>query len=81
MAGSLNELCDLSRKTATLGSVGSLLSWDQETYMPPAAAAHRAEQQAMLASLVHERRTSPKIGELIAKCESDKSIVGDPAAP
>lgn len=71
----------MSRSAATLGSVGSLLSWDQETYMPPAAAAHRAEQQAMLASLVHERRTSPRIGELIAQCESDKSLTADPVSP
>ncbi|MBX3377640.1 MAG: carboxypeptidase M32 [Phycisphaeraceae bacterium] len=77
----LKELCDLSRSAATLGSIGSLLSWDQETYMPPAAAAHRAEQQAMMAALVHERRTSPRIGDLIASCESDRSLTGDPASP
>jgi carboxypeptidase Taq len=77
----LKDLCELSRSAATLGSIGSLLSWDQETYMPPAAAAHRAEQQAMLAALVHERRTSPRIGELISTCETDKALVADPAAP
>ena len=77
----LKELCDLTRQAATLSSVVQLLNWDQETYMPSAAGAHRAEQQSMLASLVHERRTSPRIGELIAACESDKSLTGDPASP
>lgn len=71
------ELCALSRQTATLASVEAMLSWDQETYMPPAAAGHRAEQQAMLAALVHERKTSPRVGELIAACEQDKALVGD----
>ncbi len=77
----LKELCDLARSAATLGSIGSLLNWDQETYMPPAGAGHRAEQQAMLAGLVHERRTNPRIGELISKCEADQGLSGDPAAP
>lgn len=48
--------------------------------MPPAAASHRAEQQAMLASMVHERRTSGRIGDLIAACEADRALTGDAAA-
>ncbi len=75
------ELCDLSRKAATLSSVESMLNWDQETYMPPDGAAHRAEQQALLAALVHERRTSPRVGELIAACERDKALIGDASGP
>jgi carboxypeptidase Taq len=75
------ELCDLWRQASTLDSIQSLLNWDQETYMPPAAAAHRAEQQSLLAALIHERKTSPRIGELIATCEADKSLTGDPASP
>src|SRR5579862_499797 len=75
------ELCDLSRQAATLSSVESMLNWDQETYMPPAGAGHRAEQQAILAALVHERRTSPRVGELIGACEGDKTLTGDPSSP
>jgi carboxypeptidase Taq len=75
------ELSDLMRGAATLGSVSALLSWDQETYMPHAGAGARAEQQAIMAALVHERRTSPRVGELIAACEGDMSLVGDPASP
>ncbi len=81
MPSHLKDLCTLTRSASTLSSVAQLLNWDQETYMPHAAAAHRAEQQSMLATLVHERRTSPKVGELISKCEGDKSLVGDPMAP
>jgi carboxypeptidase Taq len=75
------ELCELARQAATLGSVGSLLSWDQETYMPHAAAAHRAEQAALIAALVHKRRTDPRLGELIAACEQDRSLAADGAGP
>ena len=72
----LNELSHLNRAAATLSSVGSLLSWDQETYMPPSAAAHRAEQQALLAGIYHERRTSPRIGSyyLCGHCGFDYSL-------
>ncbi len=69
------------REAATLGSVQQLLNWDQETYMPHAAGAARAEQQALVAGLVHERKTSPKIGELLATCEADKSLTSDPDSP
>ncbi len=71
------ELCTHLRDAATLGSVGSLLGWDQETYMPPAAAPFRAEQAAAIATLVHERQTSPRLGELIAECEADESLMAE----
>lgn len=72
------ELRALVKEAATLGSIGSLLGWDQETYMPPAAAAHRAEQQALVSGLVHERATSPRIGELLSQCEADRELMSDP---
>ena len=68
------EVCKLLEKTATLASVGSLVSWDQETYMPPAAAGARAEQLSLLAGLVHQHKTSPKIGELLSALEADKAL-------
>ncbi len=71
------ELRKLHRDVATLKSVDALLNWDQETYMPPNAAAHRAEQQAMISSLAHERRTSTRIGELLTRCELDKTLTKD----
>lgn len=76
-----DQLRALRREAATLGSVARLLGWDQETYMPKLAAGHRAEQQGMLAAIVHERRTSKRLGDLIAQCESDRTLTGDPASP
>ncbi|QYU67750.1 carboxypeptidase M32 [Leptolyngbya sp. 15MV] len=75
------ELVAASREAAVVGSIGGLLGWDQETYMPPAAAAHRAEQLAWVARVAHEKRTSPRVGELIAACERDASLVGDASSP
>jgi carboxypeptidase Taq len=78
---SYDALLKALREAATLGSVQQLLNWDQETYMPKAAGPGRAEQQALVAGLVHERRTSPRIGELLAACESDRALTSDPDSP
>ena len=48
-----------------LEHVSSLLSWDQETKMPPLGGPARAEQQATLARLAHELRTAPELGALL----------------
>jgi len=68
------ELKALLREAALMNSVSSLLDWDQETYMPHAAAPMRSDQKSLVATLAHERRTSPRLGELLAHCESDKSL-------
>ena len=54
----LGEVMDLSR-------VSSYLDWDQQALMPAGAAALRAEESATLERLVHERFTSPEIGNLL----------------
>jgi carboxypeptidase Taq len=59
----------LIREAGILGSVEALLDWDSETYMPPGGLATRAEQIAFIAGQAHERRTNPRIGELLAKLE------------
>lgn len=71
MSNAYLDLCALHREASTLGSIASVLSWDQETYMPPAAAAHRAEQLSVMASLTHQRRTDPRIGQLLTACEAE----------
>ena len=67
-----NQLADLKSRLARvrdLEAAANVLEWDQETYMPPAGAANRAEQASAIASIVHEKRTNPRIGELLAACE------------
>jgi len=43
----------------------ALLGWDQQTKMPPAGAAARAERMATLAGIAHEMQTSDELGALI----------------
>lgn len=71
------QLRTLKREAATISSIGALVSWDQETYMPAGAAEARSEQLGLLARLEHERSTDPRLGELIGACESDASVKGD----
>lgn len=79
MAAAYTELCDHMRQIGHLASITRLAGWDQETYMPERGGAARSDQQAILAGLVHERRTHPHIGELIAACESDAGLMADSA--
>ncbi len=64
-----DSLAQRSREIAAYNSAASLLSWDQETYMPPKAGAYRAEQLAQLAGLAHRLGTSAEIGDWLAACE------------
>ncbi|MGL5094245.1 MAG: carboxypeptidase M32, partial [Planctomycetia bacterium] len=54
--------------------------WDEQTYLPAGGAEHRAAQLEMLAKLTHERRTDPRIGELLDTA-ADGEWSADPAAP
>ncbi|HYR10329.1 MAG TPA: hypothetical protein VEQ60_21320, partial [Longimicrobium sp.] len=68
------------RELALLNSINSTLGWDQEVVMPPAAAGLRGEQAAILSPLMHDRRTSTRMGDLIAACEADAALMADPEA-
>ncbi|MEM6798752.1 MAG: carboxypeptidase M32, partial [Planctomycetota bacterium] len=57
------QLCAHARETSLLKSTAGLLQWDEETYLPPAGGAYRAEQMAYLAGLIHQRETDPRVGE------------------
>ncbi len=74
------ELIRRTRETALLGSCAELLGWDELTYMPRAGAAHRGEQLALLAGLLHARGSDPRIGELLAAVDGS-DLVRDPLAP
>lgn len=71
---SYNDLCAAMHELGTLGSISALVGWDQETYMPPKGTEARSDQSALLAKLMHERATDPKLGEMISVCESDPDL-------
>lgn len=57
---SLTERID---ELETLAGVASVIGWDEQTYMPPAAAETRGKQSALLSKLQHARATAPEVGE------------------
>jgi carboxypeptidase Taq len=75
----LDALAAELRDVATLGGVSALIGWDQETVMPAKGAALRAAQREMISALVHERRTSRKMGDLIAAAEDAAARKASPA--
>lgn len=56
-----------------LRAAANVLSWDQETFMPPGAVEARANQLGTLRKLAHERFTSDETGELLDELESEAS--------
>jgi carboxypeptidase Taq len=79
-ASPYEELKKELRAAEVLGSVAAALSWDRETMMPPKGMPLRGEQSALLSQLVHERRTSARVGDLLAACEADPDLANDPDA-
>ncbi|HXY35399.1 MAG TPA: carboxypeptidase M32 [Planctomycetaceae bacterium] len=71
-----DELLELWRKAVLLGSVQSQLGWDEQTYLPPGGAAHRADQMSLLAGMVHQQLTAPRLGELISALEAGEKPAG-----
>src|SRR5262245_54030045 len=67
MPPAYEELCSLAREAALIESVEAALGWDERTYMPPAAGEYRAEQMTFLSGLMHQKRTSPRLGELLGE--------------
>lgn len=63
----LEPLRNRLREIQHLASAGALLSWDQETYMPPGAGQARAEQLATLQGLAHEMFTASETEALLAR--------------
>jgi carboxypeptidase Taq len=66
-----------SREVGMFNSTASVLSWDQETYMPPKAGAYRAEQLSQLAGLAHRMGTAPEIGDWLKACEDQMPPCAD----
>ncbi len=65
MTERFQELRQISNELADLGRVADLLSWDEETHMPPGGATARGEQKATVHRLAHERWTSDELASLL----------------
>jgi len=64
----LAEVTDLNRATA-------VLSWDQETYMPPGGVTVRSEQLSTLSRLAHIRSTADEVGRLLSELEEETAAL------
>ncbi len=66
-------LADLRQRLAEaydLEAAGSVLGWDEATYMPQGGAAARGRQSALLRRLAHERLVDPAVGTLLDRLET-----------
>ena len=57
------KLCDAVQEATMVERIQHLLEWDEQTKMPKAGGAYRAEQMAYMAGLVHQKQTAPEMGE------------------
>ena len=65
----LGEIHDLEK-------AAGLLSWDEETKMPPTGADARAEQRATLNRIAHDLQVAPELGELLEELASAEEEYG-----
>ena len=70
MEQKLDELKKILNEVADLSAATSVLSWDQQTYMPEGGAEDRGDALATLSSLAHSRFTSDEVGKLLDELSS-----------
>jgi carboxypeptidase Taq len=67
------SIFEKARELSVIQSSASVIGWDQETYLPPAAAGHRAAQLSWLSARAHELATSDAW-----KSDLESAETGDP---
>ena len=71
MAEIYADFLEKTREIHRLGASLALMSWDQETCLPPRGVPARAQQRATLAAIVHERTIDAGLGALIDQLQAD----------
>jgi len=71
MSEKLKRLKSLLAEVTDLENIESLLSWDQQTYMPAGGAEARGHQLATTSSITHEKFTGDEIGYLLDDLEKE----------
>ena len=61
-----DDLLAFQRETEALAQAAGRLGWDQETMMPHGAAEQRAEEMAAMETVLHARRTDPRLSDWLA---------------
>ncbi len=64
-----DKLMGKIKEITVLNSMGSILTWDREVYIPPKGYPQRGEQLALLNQLIHRMYTSPTFGKMLKETE------------
>ena len=70
-----DELISRVKELSIIESIGGLLAWDQETFMPPKGAQLRSESLAYLSKTAHSALINPEMGSLLNSLVNNKSII------
>ncbi|MGZ4335879.1 MAG: carboxypeptidase M32, partial [Gaiellaceae bacterium] len=65
MSKPLEQLKERLGKVTDLDRISRVLSWDQQTMMPPAGSDHRADHLATLRRIAHDLLSSDETGRLL----------------
>lgn len=66
-----NHLSELLREKHLYSTTASTLGWDQETFLPEAGVAHRADQLALLSGKIHELGTNDAFRAALEAAEAE----------
>ncbi|MGR3804025.1 carboxypeptidase M32 [Marinibacterium profundimaris] len=69
-----DELMAFARETEALKMISMRLGWDQETMMPRGAAEQRGEEMAAIESILHARRSDPRVGDWLASAAPEDAV-------
>ena len=69
--GKYDELVERLRTVNDINNATGVLSWDQQTVMPPGGAEARARQMSTLARMGHELFTDDATGKLLEEAENE----------
>ena len=72
MSTNLNQLKQILADVFDLNRIGSVLGWDQQTYMPSGGSEDRGNQISLVSRLSHETFTSKKVGELLEALKDEE---------
>ena len=76
-----SELIRRVKDAAILSACGSVLGWDERTYMPRNGGVFRGEQMALLARLAHEMATALRSVKRWPKWKVHQSLPIQPRMP
>lgn len=75
MTKAIKKLSDHLAEIHDLSRAASVLSWDQQTYMPRGGAEHRADQHSTLTRLIHSKFTSSKTRRLLDQAAAETATL------